>query len=181
MSGLLLGVEDGLARPLWAQDAGGVVVAPAVAADALRCAYPKDGFTASKSDGCGRDWCTPTKARCGFHDPWPPQHLGAMLEVYAARLRNGEFITFKGDETHRQYNEIVLDAKKWDAALPATIEAFFFPETSQCADGSPCQQAVRDSYAAFASEYGAAAAAVPLLRLRPKGTNPAFEAVETLT
>jgi hypothetical protein len=98
-----------------------------------------------------------------------------MLEDFQRRLRSGEFIKLKGDPTHRQYNEVIIEATAFLEALPTSIEAFFFPDTPDCATPqTECQAAV---HAAFLQEYGLSNEAVPLLRLRASGV-PAFEMVD---
>ena len=101
-----------------------------------------------------------------------------MLEDFQRRLRSGEFIKLKGDPTHRQYNEVIIEATAFLEALPTSIEAFFFPDTPECATPqTECQAAVRAAHAAFLQEYGLSNEAVPLLRLRASGV-PAFETVD---
>ena len=51
-----------------------------------------------------------------------------MLEEFQRRLRSGEFIKLKGDPTHRQYNEVIIEAT-------AFLEALYSTASSDVADG----------------------------------------------
>ena len=115
---------------------------------------------------------------CGVHEPWRPQQLALMLQDYAGRLQRGETYYLREDPLKQlQYNELILDSATWVAHLPRTIEAFFFPDTPECATPlTDCQSAVRGAHSRFRRQYGAAVP-VPLLRLRLDGRLPAFEVV----
>ena len=62
-----------------------------------------------------------------------------------------------------QYNEIIIDAYKFNWNLPRSIEAFFWLEGSAC--GAQCIDTARHAHSLFTKKFGHAADAVPLLVL----------------
>ena len=68
-----------------------------------------------------------------------------------------------GSPTH---NEFVLDAEYSEAHLPASVEAFFFPETDECDYNLGCRTRVQQVHKAFLRQYGLDSDSVPLLAMR---------------
>jgi len=77
----------------------------------------------------------------------------------------------------RCYLASVLPA--WVDALPRTVTAFFAPKTRQCVEAQRnCVDEARKARDAFATEYGFAKEAVPLVWLHLDRTQDPFELVD---
>jgi len=169
---------------LFSQSKGGVVVSSRVVVDSLLCSYATDAGSRERQcppqSGrmldracvpgclCARHprWCNPSTADLsGWCDgaAWRPGDLAAMLAV----------------EQSYNYNELVLDAAAWVDALPRTVTAFFAPKTRQCVEAQRnCVDEARKARDAFATEYGFAKEAVPLVWLHLDRTQDPFELVD---
>jgi len=135
---------------------GGVIVNPRHSR--LLCGYGGDGGsrgrtcnppgeTASCKPGCmmsgANDWCDPSSIDSGDYwcdgRPWRPSDLGSMLAAH------------RGSSS---YNEVVVEAKTFNDALPWSVEAIIT---------SPGDPTTLEMHARFLQTYGITAADVPLV------------------
>lgn len=135
----------------------GVVYSPRIR---LNCVYGGDGGTRKfPDDGCGRDFCDPSRSRNdGWCDGMPHQtkFVGDML----AHL------------TGSGYNEVVINTQSIDDLLPHAVEAIFYLRNSAIS-----ARKARETHAKFVEEFGAVAQQ-PLLRLDPNNLVSPFIADE---
>uniref|UniRef100_A0A7S3B1Q8 Uncharacterized protein n=1 Tax=Haptolina ericina TaxID=156174 RepID=A0A7S3B1Q8_9EUKA len=171
-------------------DRGGILLRPPQ--DSLRCLYGIDGGTFRHSTpehpGCSATFCDvshladssgkipPTYPSsesqwqsCGFMGApataWSPADLKLLLQMHSERGAS-----YKPPGWHSGYNEIIVSSEALNAALPASIEAFFV------VTGHPTFQ-INDPYShivdmaavhkAFLAKYHLTADIVPLLRFDP--------------
>ena len=149
---------DRLRNRLWATAGaaaplGGFVLRPEALATPSRngvlCAYAADAHTfdltcapPGVSDGCAPGCKFAGRMAEGAR---PPMQLAAVLADYVDPTRTRV--------NTRKYNELVLDFEVWRAALPRTIEAFFYPSTEACAAHDECEPRTRRAHAAFRAAY----------------------------
>lgn len=123
----------------------GVIYSPHVK---LNCIYGGDGGTRSKSeDGCGSQFCEPSRSRTDGWCDGQPHVIEAMAGVLA-NMQPGN------------YNEAIINTKSIDDHLPKAVEAIFYIKNQ-------ASQHSRDVHANFLKEYHLDAAEHPLLRLDP--------------
>jgi hypothetical protein len=156
--------------PLFSQFVGGVVLS-GDAGIKLLCAYGGDGGSRSKVcrttgfgcvPGCSESgktgWCDPHAqiASTGWCNgaAWHPQDVGTLVAAYS--------------NVGVGINELILDSGTWETALPATVEAVFYPKS--CAypreqRALECQGAARKTHREFLHKYDLTAEQVPLLVL----------------
>ena len=74
------------------------------------------------------------------------------------------------------YNEIIIDAKAWEASLPETIAAVFYPAFAH----DDQKQHARDIHAAFLRRYRLTSDEVPLVEYNPRriATRDVFRLVQ---
>ena len=175
--------------------AGGFVVRPSLAR--VRCSYARDGHSTTKHEGCGTDnWCELAAvdepwsggyATCA----WKPDQFDHMMEEQAKQaprldagvrirridgMRRLGFSRLPADtskldsEWLQSYNEVILDAAEWVAALPNIIEAVFI------LDGASEQHRQRavDAHAAFVQHFGLSDEDCPLLEFDPANPSSPF-------
>ena len=137
----------------------------------LLCAYASDGHTfdmqcknAASNSGCipgcpdmvRREWWP----RCNWPCAYRPSDLGTMLLHQRTRPQPGY-----------GYNELVLDARTWDANLPTTIEAFFVHVDAP----GHLRTTIRDLHRQFIAHFGMdAQTAPPLLLFDPNVAGAPF-------
>lgn len=180
-------------RSTMAEAMGGFVLDPLVlspGADSLFCAWAGDAGTMGMTcdippragvhciPGCGDDLqCAPSGTDSGYCW-WPPQQIEAMLLAHERRTLTADTACGQRD---CNYNEVVIDARAWNASLPDLIEAVFFPAGSN--RGEVRARAVRH---AFAAAYARTDGTPPLVRWwtespvagsPARGTHPVFELV----
>ena len=73
------------------------------------------------------------------------------------------------------YNEVVLSARAWAAALPSTIVAFFYLATPDCEQAAACRARAELAHARFRAQYPQSNA--PMLRLDQLDWNEPFRAL----
>ena len=154
---------------LWDSYNGGVLLSPSHTT--IKCSYSRDGFTYNiYPDGCPADDCVDNNCgvyycngvgdefwwKCG----WRANQLSQMLSMHEARRSQGA--------DHTDYNEIVVDVDNYLHALPHSIEAFFY--TAWADEGQ--KQYVIGAHSSFKHSFRHAAA-VPLLKYDPGGSNSA--------
>ena len=124
------------AMPMYSEQGGGFVLRPSVfETTGLLCSYHYDANTFGRKcdplglsercvPGCSTeppgkcDWCEdcPNWGQCAFR----PSQLNEMLTKHAALKPLGD------KWQNRGYNELVLDAARWNAQIPRAFEAFFY-------------------------------------------------------
>ena len=189
---------------------GGVVLRPSTTR--LLCAYGVDGSIDDNKPlscrnekcvaGCGSppDWCNRNNPHdegawltCGLNwgrngvRPWRPSDIGGRGGLLDHFAREGE--PFTGVGNFKGYNEFVVDAQAWVAALPEAVEAMFLIECSDsdenlvygAADGrgtaANCAQAhdnARAMHRVYLQTYGVSERDFPLLKLRPQQWDEPF-------
>ena len=77
------------------------------------------------------------------------------------------------------YNELVISADSFEAALPSVIEAFFFLRTGACDASAHCRGWAERAQRAFSIEFGGDASSVPLLTLDGSNWEAPFAPAET--
>ena len=107
---------------IYSTSAVGFVLRPSAVQGALWCSYPRDGNSMSEANhGCSSKGLTGS-----FHT------LSRMMEYQQNHLRFSTSCLWGEpdveDRSGCRYNEVVLDAYKYEASLPRVIEAVFFPE-----------------------------------------------------
>lgn len=154
------------ARSPWLYSKGdsplaGFIVNPS--AVSLMCSYFTDGSSMNKlcdppgkRDDClpgcptGHDdtrWCrSREQTQCG----WQPNQLDQMLMQ-------------QWEQSKSSYNEVVLDSERWDANLPHTISAVFYPAYASQDKAAHARQV----HAAFLARYRLDSSTVPLLVFDP--------------
>ena len=159
--------NDGKAPQYWNQriynpQEGGIVLNPDV--NTILCSYSQDsgsdmrrceknphcvpGCSAKGTDRPG-EWCSPSydHGACA----WPPHLLKDMMQR-----------TLPGYQTNGgHYNEIVVDAHRFQEQLPMSLEAFWF-DAKHSKDGGRTQ---REQHAAFLRDFNLRENDVPLLKL----------------
>ena len=162
--------------PLFGKDVGGFVLRPEAFAGkgGVLCGYPYDPHTFNYvcippglSDSCVPGCCCGgsngapawVKGFIGehsyFQDAYQPDDFGSLLSDYERRT-NGDA---------RGYNEIIVSQERWQARLPWSFDAFFFPATQQCRRNPECEAKTRRAHSAFLSEYPQSG--IPLLTFNP--------------
>ena len=159
--------NDGKPPQYWNQriynpQEGGVVLNPDV--NAMLCSYSQDsGSDMRRCDtnpkcvpGCsakgmdaGVEWCSASSMPGGC--AWPPHLLRDMMQRTLPQYQtNGG-----------HYNEIVVDARRFQEQLPMSIEAFWY-DAQHSKDGGRTQRA---QHAAFLRDFNLREIDVPLLKL----------------
>ena len=64
------------------------------------------------------------------------------------------------------YNDVILDINVWEANLPNTISAVFYPETEECAGDPFCQEYAHTVQADLLAAYSLNVRELPLLKFR---------------
>lgn len=194
----------GGALPLYSNVQSGIVFRP----EALHilCAFSSDGSTQTRKcdpvgeseacvPGCYRkaghpDWCeghASDQRRDYRQHPcaWRPDQLSEMLELHV-RVRES------APQTER-YNEVVISAAAFRAALPGAVEAIFFVgdgSSEHCVSSNRwantraggrknhCEHYARLAHADFLAAYGVTSEQVPLLRLDLRREEDPFSAAD---
>jgi len=99
------------------------------------------------SQADGADWCDvePHTDWCSFR----PSATDEMLEQFKAE---GGGDSTSASKEYRGYNEVLLDAEQWAAALPNSVSAFALPR--ECEQGSECYSAFTGWYADWIEKFG---------------------------
>jgi len=157
----------------------GFVLDPAHAS--MLCSYPRDGGSMHRlceppgaSSSCSPG-CWGTHEQQHHCQRWMVPCYTDLEEMLALHEKRHPFDELDECEQGNgcMYNEVILDAAAWVAALPKTIRAVFFPSSASVAE----EQRAREIHRDYIESYGLSAHEVPLLRLAV--TNPAAPFEET--
>ena len=155
------------------EDGAGIIFsASAISPSSIRCAFAYDAGTMGDPSGCPGPRCDDSDGfRTYCH--WGADQLRQMLEQHADLHGSGNERPCGQDEC--DYNEVVIDADHWTAALPNAIEAFVFPRHSRDAEWR-----ARDVMADFRDHFGNDAYAIPLVSFDRSlmNTDAPFELVD---
>lgn len=116
----------------------------------LNCIYGGDGGTRAKpEDGCGNEYCDPSRSR---HDSWcdGQPHRVAHVSDVLSQLQRGN------------YNEVIINTKSIDDQLPQAVEAFFYLRGRGAALSA---QRARTVHQSFLQQYKLEESKFPLLTL----------------
>ena len=174
--------------PLYSFGLGGLVLSPHVAS--VSCAYPYDVGSLSRVcagnderciPGCSMyggapQWCQPgmDAADTGAPCAWSPSHLKQCMEDRDTLASRAVKPAHKHWDDHKFYDELILDAHRFDATLPHAIEAVFFlwdglhqrgMECNDVVDGPKCEAYARRAHARIINHFGLSANELPLLAL----------------
>lgn len=156
-------------------DWAGVILSPTALSplsDSIRCSFAYDAGTMGDPSGCPGMECDDDFASLSYCH-WGSHQLGAMLQQHEELEGSGNDRPCGLDEC--DYNEVVIDADFWVRALPAVVEAFFFPRDSRDAEWR-----ARDVLSSFREHYGSAVADVPLVSIgrHPDDADAPFSLVD---
>ena len=174
--------------PLPFGDRGGIILRNSRVQ--IDCLYGIDAATYHLDDderpGCNRQMCDPSPAGiaayrhgtvCGFDGApalaWPTSSLKHLLELHA---EHGS-IYHGHPKFHAGYNEVIVNSRSVNSALPDSIEAIFFiknQETGKRGGSHPgVPDQARDAHRAFVAAYPGAAG-TPLLSFDYKNWEAPF-------
>ena len=104
-------------------------------------------------------WCPPPPEDGARDCSWAPQHLHVMMELSMPPHAGPH--GWGGQTSGGHYNEVVMDAYRYNSHLPWSIEAFWFDPGSSKDRGAT----QRTQHAAFLRAFKLTADEVPLLKL----------------
>ena len=125
--------KDRVAIPIPFGERGGLLISPQVAT--VDCIYGRDAATMNVNSmplpGCTGRWCDPANPIkngvqvCGFENmgaAWKLENMKQALELYE-EYGDGYLAT----GFNSGYNEVIVNSKAFNDALPQAVQAFFVP------------------------------------------------------
>lgn len=175
---------------LFSKRSGGIVFAPN---SPIFCSYPADGDTEARvCDPIGKSAnCVPgcfTEERNG-HSCWCdeiaprwscPNGTAPNASESACAWRPNQTATMlQKQHLSNGYNEVIIDAESYAAALPGSLEAIFFLASDECHTFDKCERFARTTYEALLAKYPKVTSKqLPLLSLNVSDPKSPFSCVK---
>lgn len=180
--------SDRTAVPLPFGHRGGIILDPSAAQ--VDCLYGIDGGTyrldSATRPGCSSSFCSARgdgkdqngeyRNACGFN--------GAPATAYAPKdmqkllaLHKDHGNQYHSPGWHSGYNEVIVNSKHFNAKLPDSVEAFFYPKGHSTVTGDlgyGIKVDVRQVHRDFLHTYGLTERQVPLLEFDPANWDEPF-------